>query len=237
MDGYFSARASGAKATGGFFASTANVNLAKLVDVSKDYKLYQVPMVDADDGIMISDFIMRHRMQYLKGSAFYQLVKTEAKVQHDKAILIQERSTGKVYGGQEARDMIGLPRGQNTRLHPGQLDGYNIFIQSSSWNRKLPKGSGVLYNEKIGVPFTQEEIDRFTLPAQPKKVSAVPLSAQLPAVSNNTGKPIKSTMPVKKAAPVFFATRDDARNNKRLNGKDYIDLGKDAPKGQRFQQV
>jgi hypothetical protein len=238
IDSYVTTRASGKKATGGFFANATNVNLAQLDDVSAQYKLYVVPDVDADDGMMISAFMLRHRMQYLKGAAFYQLVKTESKVGPDKAILIQERTTGKVYGGQQARDMLGIPRGQNARLHPGQLTGYNVFIQSTSWNRKLPKGTGVLYNDKLGVPFTQEELDRFTLPAAPKVVPSAPVSAMLPEVNNTSGKPVKSTMPITQPLqPVFYNTRDDARRDKQMNGADYIDLGSDKPKGQRFQQT
>jgi hypothetical protein len=238
IDQYVTTRASGKKATGGFFATTANVNLAQLTDVSADYKLYRVgDNTDDTDGMMISNFMLKRRMQYLKGAGFYQLVKTESKVGPDKQVLIQERTTGKIYAGQQARDMLGIPRGQNARLHPGQLTGYNVFIQSTSWNRKLPMNTGVLYNDKLGTPFTQEEIDRFTLPAAPKVVPQAPASLTLPEVNNTSGKPVKSTMPVTQVQVTFYATREDARNDKRLNGADYIDLGSDKPKGQRFQKV
>ena len=237
IDQYVTTRASGGKATGGFFANTDKVNLAQLEEVSKDYKLYVVPNDDADNGMMISSFILRHRMKYLKGAAFFQLVKTEAKVGPEKGILIQERTTGKIYTGPKVREMLGIPRGQNARIHPGQLDGYNIFIQSTSWNRKLPKGTGVVYNDKLGTEFTQEELDRFTLPTKPKTVSQAPVSATLPAISNNSGKPVKSTMPITQAQAVYYNTRDDARRDKSMHGANYIDLGSDKPKGQRFQQT
>lgn len=238
IDNYVTTRAAGGQARGGFFANTANVNLAQLEDVSSQYKLYTVGSVTGDtDGMMISAFILARRMKYLKGAAFYQLVKTESKVGPDKLILIQERTTGKVYTGQQARDMLGIPRGQNARLHPGQLTGYNIFIQSTSWNRKLPMNTGVLYNEKLGVEFTQEEIDRFTLPAAPKVVSQAPLSATLPEINNTSGKPVHSTMPITQAQDVYYNTRDDARRDKQLHGADYIDCGSDKPKGQRFKQT
>lgn len=237
INNYVATRAAGGKATGGFFASTSNVNLAQLEEVSKDYSLYVVPDKDEDDGMMISAFIMRHRMKYLKGAAFFQLVKTEAKVGPEKGILIQERTTGKIYTGDKVREMLGIPRNQNARIHPGQLDGYNIFIQSTSWNRKLPKGTGVVYNDKLGVEFTEEEIDRFTKPVAPKVVSQAPVAATLPAVSNTSGKPVKSTMPITQQQVVFYNTRDDARRDKAKHGADYIDLGSDKPKGQRFQQT
>ena len=237
IDQYVTTRAAGGKATGGFFANTDKVNLAQLEEVSKDYSLYVVPNVDADDGMMISSFILRHRMKYLKGAAFFQLVKMEAKVGPEKGILIQERTTGKIYTGPKVREMLGIPRGQNARIHPGQLDGYNIFIQSTSWNRKLPKGTGVVYNDKLGTDFTQEELDRFTLPAKPKTVSQANVASTLPAISNTERKVIKSTMPITQAQVVFYATRDEARRDKSMHGADYIDLGSDKPKGQRFQQT
>lgn len=238
IDNYVTTRAAGKKATGGFFSGTEKVNLAQLEEVTKDYSLYvSGDLISDTDGMMISDFILARRMKYLKGAAFYQLVKTEARVQPDKCIVIRERTTGKIYAGDKARDMVGIPRNQNVRLHPGQHGNYDVFIQSSSWNRKVPTGSGVLYNEKLGVEFTQEELDKFTKPADPKVVPQNKPVVQLPAVNNTSGKPVHSTMPVTQQQVVFYKTRDDARRDKSQNGADYEDLGSDKPKGQRFRQT
>lgn len=234
MDQYFKTRSTGARGTNSFYSNAANINLAALEPLNpKRYSLYVVPNVDADDGIWIRDFILRHRMEYLKGAAFYQLVKTESKISHTKLILIQERTTGKVFYGPDARQMIGLPTDRNARLHPGDHANYNIFIQSESINRKLPKGTGVIYMPELGKQFTKEEIELYTQPAQPKRVPTVPVAATLPAVKNTSGKPVKSTMPVQKKGPTYFATRGDARRS----GKPYVDNGQGAPKGQRWQQV
>lgn len=238
IDNYVTTRASGKTSSNTFFADVSNVNLAALEPMApKKYSLYVSGQVPGDtDGMMISDFILARRMQYLKGAAFYQLVKTENKVQPNKNVLIRERTTGKVFAGKDARKMIGLPDHQNARLNPGDHENFDIFIQSSSWNRKIPHGTGVIYVESLGQPFTQEEVDLFTKPAGPKRVSAQPVPVQLPAVHNVGGGTVKSTMPVNKRR-VFFASREDARNNQRLYGKKFTDHGKGAPKGERYEQL
>lgn len=211
MGNYFTARASGAKSTSSFYANASNVNLAALEDISKKVSLYVVP--DNDNGIEIRPFVLRYRMEYLKGSAFYQLTKTESKVSHTKMILIRERNTGKIFGGAEARSMIGLPTDRNARLHPGDHKNFDLFIQSESVNRKLVAGTGVLYWKEIGVPFTDADLAFL----QPKAaVPATPPVVQLPKVAA-TNKPTKSPIPVTKRV-YYFETREDARRHCASHG-------------------
>lgn len=238
MGNFMRQRSTGVRGSSTFYAGVEKVDTAKL-DVVDPKKLsqYKVGTHNGDfDGMMIRDFILARRMRYLKGAAFYQLVKTEAKVQPDKLILIQDRATGAVYCGKDARKMIGLPTDSNARLHPGDHQNYNIFIQSFSINRKMPMGTGVIYWEEKGVEFTQEEIDLYTKPAEPKrtpKEPPLPLAAQLPAVNNVARKPVPSTMPVTQRKPIYYASRDDARRS----GYAFRDNGKHAPKNQRWEQV
>lgn len=211
MDSYFAQRSAGVKSTGAFYTNAAAINLAALEDVSKKVSLYVVPM--EDNGVEIRPFILKHRMDYLKGSAFYQLSKTEAKVSHTKQVLVREQTTGKIFAGAQARTMIGLPSDRNARLHPGDHKNYDIFIQSESVNRKLVGGSGVIYWKEIGVPFTDADLAYL----QPKPVApATPPVVQLVKVPvSNT--PTKSPIPV---TPMYqyFETRDDARIYCGANG-------------------
>lgn len=230
MDSFFKAKASGVNASGAFYASAAAVNVAALEDITKKISLYVVP--DDQAGIQIRDFILKHRTEYLKGSAFYQLTKTEARVQHTKIILIRDRATGKFFSGNEARDMIGLPRDRNARLHPGDHGKFDIFIQSESINRKLVGGTGVAYWKEIGKPFTQAELDIFDQFNQPKP--AKPAVVVLPAVTP-TNKPTPSPL---KPTPrhTYFDTREDARRHCRNEGIDQTKIVNDkaAPKGKRW---
>lgn len=234
INNYVTTRASGVRGSNTFFTDAANINLAALEPVEpKKYSLYVSGELPTDtDGMMISEFILARRMQYLKGAAFYQLVKDENRVQPDKNVLIRERTTGKVFGGAQARKMIGLPDHQNARLRPGDHKNFDIFIQSSSWNRKVPINTGILYMESLGTPFTPEEVEIFTKPAEPVRVPKEPVVKQLPAVNNTSGRPVPSTMPVKKRVS-YFASRDDARRS----GHGYKDNGPNAPKGTRWEKT
>lgn len=236
MNTFFANKAAGAKSTNAFYADASKVNVAALQDVTAKISLYVVP--DADNGIEIRPFILRYRMEYLKGSAFYQLTKTEAKVGYMKQILVRDRQTGKFFAGREARDMIGLPHDRNARLHPGDHKGFDLFIQSESINRKLVGGTGVAYWKDIGVPYSEAELKQFQewadiaagkLVAPPK-----PAVVQLPAVPVSNG-PTKSPIPVTPRATVtFFATREEARQEAQAQGKSPVDLGAKATKGKRW---
>ena len=219
---YYAARSAGLKSSSAFYADASQVNVSALVDISSKVSLYVVP--DASSGIEIRDFVLTKRMQYLKGAAFYQLTKTEARVQPNKLIIVRDRTTGKIYSGKDARSMIGLPNDQNARLHPGDHKNFDIFIQSTSVNRKLVGGTGVVYWEAIGVPFTDADLAYL----QPKPVA--PAVVQLPAVpvsTRPTPSPVaKQTSRVRKT----FVTREKARAYVRLNGGTVKDNGPFAGK-------
>lgn len=225
---FYAARASGQGSSTVFYANASQVDVNSLKDISKDVALYVVP--NADSGIQIRDFILRHRMEYLKGSAFYQLTKTEARVSHTKLIIIRDRSTGKMYSGKDARSMIGLPDDRNARLHPGDHGNYDIFIQSESVNRKLVGSTGVLYWKAIGVPFTDADLAHLQPKAPVAPVApAVVVLPTVPVTNKPTPSPIAPT-----PKQQFFATRDEARDAARNAGKSLQDAGKGAPKGKRW---
>lgn len=236
MDGYFAARSAGKKASSSFYADASNVNLAVLKEINQSE--IQMYVVEPEfNGKWISDYILSKRQQYLKGAAFFQLTKTEPKVGQDKIILIREPVTGKFYGGDEARKMLGIPTFGNVRLHPGMLGEYAIFVQSKSWNRHLVAGTGVAYWQKQGVAFTQEDVDKVTKPAEPKRAGTPPPPevVKLPTVPP-TNKPTKSPLvPTKRRT--FGATRDDARIIAKQQGKKFRDNGSGSPKGERWEVV
>jgi len=100
--------------------------------------------VNKDD--TIKPFIERNlKKPYIKGNCYYELIKSEL-VQKNKSVLITERGKQSIYGGNYARNLIGLPpQGQgNSKVTPVNLSKYHVFVQSTSVNRKLAKGSSVL---------------------------------------------------------------------------------------------
>ena len=111
----------------------------KLDDLSDRFKAYEVK-AEAP----VKDFVeAKTKRPYVVGQAFYQLMKTE-KVQPSKQVLIVEKGKQAVWGGQQARNLIGLPAGANAKVVPGNHSNYDIYVQSASVNRKLPRGTKVL---------------------------------------------------------------------------------------------
>lgn len=105
---------------------------------SESYVLVPVPMES-----VIRPFVEEQcGLHYTVGMAYYQLNKTES-IQAQKAIAVVEKATGKVYSGPQARDLIGLPS-MNVRVKPSYNPDYDIFVQSTSVNRKLIPGTRLL---------------------------------------------------------------------------------------------
>jgi hypothetical protein len=93
--------------------------------------------------VKIEDYVKRiNKGVYPLGDAFYELVKAET-VQGDKEIAVVEVDSNKVYVGDGARQLLGLP-GTRIRVKPDMNPDYKIFIQSNSLNRHLPHGSQVM---------------------------------------------------------------------------------------------
>ena len=156
---YFTARSTGARSTSTFYANMKDVkpaDVAKaLEEISANVVLWTV--AKAEDGSEIRPFV-ESRLKgesLLKGAAFYQLTKVEKKIQDHKRIVIRDKTSKAIYGGDAARTMLGLPAFGDVRLVPKDLGNYDVFIQSTSVNRKVPAGSEVLYWSAIGEPFKE----------------------------------------------------------------------------------
>lgn len=209
MGDYFRGRSAGSRATSAFYTDASKVNVAALEDISKKVSLYVVPR--EPNGIEIRDFILSKRMVYLKGAAFYQLTKTEARVSHTKQVLVRDQATGKVFGGKQARDMIGLPSDRNARLHPGDHKAFDLFIQSESINRKLVGGTGVLYWPEVGTAFTEADLAYLN----PKHIAA-PAVVQLAKVPVSVTPTKSPLIPTKRVC--HFETREEARRHCAAKG-------------------
>lgn len=146
VSNYYSCRATGARSVDKFYTDLTDVDIKQvktnLVDISKEVQAFKVKT--ADHGIQIRDYVENKvKQSYIRGSVFYQLTKTE-KVQDYKQIIIKDRIKGHVYSGNAARDLLGLPRTGEIKLIPGSHGQYDVFIQSTSVNRKLVADTEVL---------------------------------------------------------------------------------------------
>lgn len=142
---YFANRSQGVKSTQRFYAELKNISIKEvqlqLVDISQDVVIY--PVAKADDGVAIKDFIEK-KTTFHKGCAFYQLIKSET-LQPTKEICIVDKKNGTIYSGLNARQLLGLPSNTDVKLRPGDMGDYQIYVQSTSVNRKLAGDTMVLY--------------------------------------------------------------------------------------------
>lgn len=145
ISSYYTSRASGARSVKGFFMtdmSKVSVHEVRnrLVDIRN-----QVKIVDINRTAPIREFVERELgLTYQTGRAFYQLMKDE-KVQYHKKVILRARGDDAVYAGEEARHLLGLPDGIDVQVRPGDHANWDIFVQSTSVNRKLVPGTRLLY--------------------------------------------------------------------------------------------
>lgn len=146
LSGYFSTRATGGTSTRSFYSANINVPKEDVVravkDMTSEFNVWSV-IIDS----RIDDFVRAlNSGVYHLGRGFYQLTKPEKAVQEYKEIALLDKSTGKIYSGTtNVRSILGLPLKGTIKLVPGDHRNYDIFIQSTSNNRKLVAGTRVLY--------------------------------------------------------------------------------------------
>ncbi len=147
--GFFKERGKGVRSTSSFYSDLSGVNVR---DVRSDLSeiTNQVDVITARSDDVIKACIEKKKLPYIKGAAFYQLVKTEKKVQPYKMVAVRVKTSGKIYAGNEARTMLGIDVATTVRLVPKDHGKFDVFIQSTSYTRKIPKGTDVLYWPKFG---------------------------------------------------------------------------------------
>lgn len=126
--------------------SGAEAEGARAIDPSR-FIVFKVTK-DAD----IRAFVESKRKGFRKGCGFYQFTKS-VKVQDHKEIILLEEETGDMYGGKEARRILGFPELGTIDVNPNRCaalqDGrYTAFVQSTSVNRKLIGGTKFLYENE-----------------------------------------------------------------------------------------
>jgi hypothetical protein len=142
-DTFMKARASGQRGLKTLFtvdaAALTKNDIKQSLTVLKpsSYELLQVRK-DAP----INEYVTSLLGSYTVGSGYYKLTKKET-IQASKNIIIRERATGKAYAGDEARSLLGLPNTE-IRVEPGDFGKWEIYVQSTSVNRKLIKGTDLI---------------------------------------------------------------------------------------------
>jgi hypothetical protein len=143
-DAYMTSRATGVRGSRALFSmgvdtlNAATVRQAGLTQLPTA-KFSLLPVL-ADQPIR--DLVEANGHRYTVGAGYYQLTKTE-NIQANKAIAVRDKLTGAVYTGINARDLLGLPV-MDVRVKPDHNPQYDVFVQSTSVNRKLIHGTTLL---------------------------------------------------------------------------------------------
>lgn len=145
-DAYMVARSKGVRGTRTLFSTGVDAVNKSTVKAMKlkplDKKAFDLLYVKSK--VMIRPFVESTGRTYILGRGYYQLTKTES-IQPQKLVAVVENSTGKVYLGREARDLIGLPPDVEVRVRPNYNPDYTIYIQSTSVNRNLLPDTNLLW--------------------------------------------------------------------------------------------
>jgi hypothetical protein len=107
---------------------------------------FQVLNVDHD--IDIKSFVLMQGIRFHTGRGFYQFMKAET-IQEHKEVILRNKLTGDMFTGAEARNFIGLPFGERGKIRPKLFEDYEVYVQSTSSNRKLIGGYKFLYENEL----------------------------------------------------------------------------------------
>lgn len=152
---YFSSRSLGMNSVRTLYTDMANVStnaVKQAVRQADDISGECEVITCTRDGQRICELIESKGKLYKAGCAYYQLVKTEDFVQpYKKLVLTKVGAPGMYCGTSEIRTLLGLPTDRTIRIVPKDHAGYEIFVQSTSYTRKIPAGTKVIYHPKSAV--------------------------------------------------------------------------------------
>lgn len=142
-DVFMTNRSKGIRGTKTLFKMDVNVSSATVRNNLDELGRSQYIVIRVQNQEQIRDCVEnRTGKKYVKGSAYYQLTQPEL-IQGNKLICIKDRKNGKIYTGPAARNLLGLPN-TNAKVTPGNLNNFDIFVQSNSVNRETDPGTSLI---------------------------------------------------------------------------------------------
>ncbi len=145
---YAAARKKGIRSTPTFYAEV-NIGREKVGKVAKKLKPVdknRFRKLKTTASTQIKAFVESKGLTFRKGCAFYKLQKKET-VQSYKEIILERKDTSELFGGTAVRNTLGIPEGKNGTVNPGNLGEWNVWVQSTSVNRKLLAKMEVLFDK------------------------------------------------------------------------------------------
>jgi len=150
--GYMTSRRSGVRGTRKLFGSVGaevNSSAVRAADLTPlapaAYKTYTVEQEYSGDSI--ASFVTDKTGDYRRGSVFYQFTNQTGRkkevIQPQKEIVVRRKKDGELYHGPNARKMLGLPD-FHAVIKPEENPDWDIFVQSTSYTRKLVGGTDLI---------------------------------------------------------------------------------------------
>ena len=116
----------------------------------KPVKYGRFKTLDVDSGIdkiQIRTLVKDKGLDFKTGRGFYQFTKPE-NISMKKEIVLAHKKTGNVYTGESARMLLGVTYASyemTRRIKPSDYMDFDIFVQSTSYNRNLIGGTKFMY--------------------------------------------------------------------------------------------
>lgn len=214
--------------TNRFYANLDNVSAeqvkANLNDISKEVMIFAVA---GQAGTQIRDFVNDRLRQfgaaYKAGAAFYQLTKPERAVQDYKIILVRDKTSKAIYSGRAARDLLGVPHSGNIALSPGRHGNYEIFIQSTSVNRKLDANTDLIYWADYNAPAKPASQVAAAAPVNPVIVDSMSMLKSNNKLAFAVNPVIQQARGIPSPAAKTVIKKPVAKKSARVRNRDTIE--------------
>jgi uncharacterized protein YegL len=137
MNNFYEARSKGVRSMSTVFSDLSKVTVDDVKQVAKEVKNFSIVINEDVKAIHIKPLVeTKINQRYVIGKSYYELVKRET-VQENKSIAVQDKKTGKVYVGLDARVLLNLPNIGSVKIDPVQSAKWNVYVQSNAVNRNI----------------------------------------------------------------------------------------------------
>jgi hypothetical protein len=100
-------------------------------------------MLNVDQQCSIKEFVNNMGLNFKAGRGFYQFTKPET-IKNTKQVVLKRKRDGELFQGRKARRLAKIPS-TTGRVRPSNITEYDVFVQSTSYNRKLLPATSFLY--------------------------------------------------------------------------------------------
>ncbi len=115
-----------------------------------------VRVLQVEDSANMKEIVEGADLEFEQGKGYYQVTKKESLTDKKKIIVIDEQDQT-MFRDDDALEEIGIKK--KAKYDINVKEGYVVFVQSTSHNRKLPEGSYVLYETDDAGDNSDDEDD------------------------------------------------------------------------------